>query len=84
MQSDSKIIITFSSKVTFSDDTACSLTYTTTISSSPDGCTVDSSTNKITITNPFGTSSYTSGSTMTFTLSTQGTNPDAAQDTGSF
>jgi hypothetical protein len=57
------------------------------MSSSPEGCTVDSD-NNIKITNPFGTSgsaSYTAGNpALSFIFSTGGINPPTSGDAGQF
>jgi len=53
------------------------------MSTSPGACTVIS--NVLTITNPFGTGSYTkNGSPLSFIFSTGGINPDSVRDSGSF
>ena len=53
------------------------------ISSSPGSCQVSS--NTLTITNPFGTGSYTkNGSALSFIFSTGGTNPESVKDSGIF
>ena len=68
----------------FPSDTACTLTLTVTASSTIGGCTFSSATNILTLTNPFNTGSASAAQTVSFTLSTQGKNPSAAMDTGSF
>ena len=84
MQTNSKIIIKFPSSITLTDQSLCTLSSTSGgISSSPGGCTVTS--NVLTITNPFGTESYTkNGPALSFIFSTGGTNPTAVADAGSF
>ena len=53
------------------------------MSTSPGSCTVSG--NVLTITNPFGTGSYTkNGAALSFIFSVGGTNPAAVKDAGQF
>lgn len=80
----SQIKITFPDTITLPDTTSCSIVSGSNsggISTSPTGCAVSS--NILTLTNAFGTGSYSSSNgAIKFTLSTVGTNPVSATDAG--
>ncbi len=71
------IIISFPSSITLTDQSSCSLSSVSGgISTSPGSCVVSG--NVLTITNAFGTGSYTkNGAALSFIFSTGGTNPSA-------
>ena len=69
---NSVIEITFPSTITLTAG-ACSIGSTSGGISNLAGCSV--SNNVITLTNPFGTGTYTAGNTMSFVLSPGGKNP---------
>ena len=77
-------MITFPSSITLTNQASCTLSSVSGgISTSPGSCVVSG--NVLTITNPFGTGSYTkNGSALSFIFSTGGTNPQSSTDAGSF
>ena len=79
----SKIAIVFPSSIKLTGPGSCTVESPSGISSSA-GCAVDSS-NTVTLTNPFSSSSgAAAGAALSFIFSTGGTNPQSAKDAGSF
>ncbi|CDW83721.1 UNKNOWN [Stylonychia lemnae] len=80
--SNSKIRITFPSSMVMTGG-LCTLSSVSTASLSPSSCQMSS--NVLTLTNPFGTSTFTKGGpAFSFMFSNGGTNPSTVSDAGTF